>query len=99
MKISFSRLEMLLPKEGDVCGPKFLEPYRDGKLLYPAWIDGSALYHEEMLECIRKMDELSEQRPRGYPLAVKGWLFQFFFLMFSRVEPTLAEEGQGKIPG
>lgn len=93
------RLEMLLPKEGDVCGPKFLEPYRDGKLLYPAWIDGSALYHEEMLECIRKMDELSEQRPRSYPLAVKGWLFQFFFLMFSRVEPTLAEEGQGKIPG
>ncbi len=88
------RLEMLLPKEGDVCGPKFLEPYRDGKLLYPAWIDGSALYHEEMLECIRKMDELSEQRPRGYPLAVKGWLFQFFFLMFSRVEPTLAEEGK-----
>ena len=90
------RLEMLLPKECDVCGPKFLEPYRDGKLLYPAWIDGSALYHEEMLECIRKMDELSEQRPRGYPLAVKGWLFQFFFLMFSRVEPTLAEEGREK---
>ena len=90
------RLEMLLPKEGDVCGPKFLEPYRDGKLLYPAWIDGSALYHEEMLECIRKMDELSEQRPRGYPLAVKGWLFQFIFLMFSRVEPTLAEEGREK---
>ena len=90
------RLEMLLPKEGDVCGPKFLEPYRDGKLLYPAWIDGSALYHEEMLECIRKMDELSEQRPRGYPLAVKGWLFQFFFLMFSRVEPALAEEGREK---
>lgn len=90
------RLEMLLPKEGDVCGPKFLEPYRDGKLLYPAWIDGSALYHEEMLECIRKMDELSEQRPRGYPLAVKGWLFQFFFLLFSQVEPTLAEEGREK---
>ena len=90
------RLEMLLPKEGDVCGPKFLEPYRDGKLLYPAWIDGSALYHEEMLECIRKMDELSEQRPRGYPRAVKGWLFQFFFLLFSRVEPTLAEEGREK---
>lgn len=90
------RLEMLLPKEGDVCGPKFLEPYRDGKLLYTAWIDGSALYHEEMLECIRKMDELSEQRPRGYPLAVKGWLFQFFFLLFSRVEPTLAEEGREK---
>lgn len=90
------RLEMLLPKEGDVCGPKFLEPYRDGKLLYPAWIDGSALYYEEMLECIRKMDELSEQRPRGYPLAVKGWLFQFFFLLFSRVEPTLAEEGREK---
>lgn len=90
------RLEMLLPKEGDVCGPKFLEPYRDGKLRYPAWIDGSALYHEEMLECIRKMDELSEQRPRGYPLAVKGWLFQFFFLLFSRVEPTLAEEGREK---
>lgn len=90
------RLEMLLPKEGDVCGPKFLEPYRDGKLLYPAWIDGSALYHEEMLECIRKMDELSEQRPRSYPLAVKGWLFQFFFLLFSQVEPTLAEEGREK---
>ena len=90
------RLEMLLTKEGDVCGPKFLEPYRDGKLLYPAWIDGSALYHEEMLECIRKMDELSEQRPRGYPLAVKGWLFQFFFLLFSQVEPTLAEEGREK---
>ena len=51
---------------------------------------------EEMLECIRKMDELSEQRPRGYPLAVKGWLFQFFFLLFSRVEPTLAEEGREK---
>ena len=40
------KAKMLLPKEGDVCGPKFLEPYRDGKLLYPAWIDGSALYHK-----------------------------------------------------
>ena len=42
------------------------------------------------------MDELSEQRPRGYPLAVKGWLFQFFFPYVFRVEPTLAEEGREK---
>ena len=59
------RLEMLLPKEGDICGPGFFEPYRDGKLLYPAWIDGSAPYHQEMSACIRKMDELSERRPEG----------------------------------
>ena len=90
------RLEMLLPKEGDICGLEFLEPYRDGKLLYNAWIDGSAPYHEEMMFCIRKMDELSEQHPKGYPLAVKGWLFQFFFLLFSRSEPVFAEEGREK---
>ena len=90
------RLEMLLPKEGDICGPGFLEPYRDGKLLYPAWIDGSAPYHQEMAACIRRLDELSERRPEGYPLAVKGWLFQFFFLLFSGAEPTVAEEGSVK---
>lgn len=90
------RLEMLLPKEGDICGPGFLEPYRDGKLLYPAWIDGSAPYHQEMATCIRRLDELSERRPEGYPLAVKGWLFQFFFLLFSGAEPTVAEEGSVK---
>ena len=90
------RLEMLLPKEGDICGPGFLEPYRDGKLLYPAWIDGSAPYHQEMAACIRRLDELSERRPEGYPLAVKGWLFQFFFLLFSGSEPTVAEEGRVK---
>lgn len=97
MKIIIFRLEMLLPKEGDVAWAKFLGPYRDGKLLYPAWIDGSALYHEEMLECIRKGRAL-RAAPRGYPLAVKGWLFQFFFLCFPGWS-RLWLRGQGKIPG
>ena len=77
MEVSICRLEMLLPKEGDVRGPKLLEPYRDGEAPLSC-LDRSVplFYHEEMLECIRKMDELSEQGagPRGYPLAVKGWL-------------------------
>ena len=84
------RLEMLLPKEGDVCGPRFLEPYRDGKLLYPAWIDGSALYHEEMLECIRKMDELSEQRPEGLSSGGEGLALP---VLFPYVFPGGADSG------
>lgn len=90
------RPEMLYAKESDICTIEFFEPYREGRILYSGWIDGTKNYHLEMTECVKKMDTLCDERPRGYQIGLKGWLNQFFFILFSNEEPRKADIGKEK---
>lgn len=80
------RLEMLYSKEEDICTAEFLRPYRERRLFYSGWIDGSRDYHQTMMDCIEKIDRLCDKKPRGYQLGVKAFLSQFFFELFSNGE-------------
>lgn len=88
------RMEMLYAREEDICAMEFLEPYREGRILYQGWIDGTKAYHREMVEHVKRMDELCRKRPRGYQIGVKGWLCQFFFMLFSNEDPKKTEVGK-----
>ena len=85
------KFDMLLSHKEDVCNTKFLRPYVEGQVRYDDWIDGSRDYHREMAECIRKIDRLCNQRPKGYQMGVKSYLYEFFFLLFSHEEPRKCE--------
>lgn len=83
--------EMLLSQKEDVCNGILLRPYLKRQEIYPHWIDGQAEYQKEMADCIRKIDKLCSNRPKGYQLGVKGYLLQFFFLLFMNEQPHKAE--------
>lgn len=80
------RLELLYSEREDVCTAEFFRPFGDGRIIYPAWIDGTKAHHGKMAECIREIDQLSRERPKGYQIGIKSCLGRFFFLMFSSEE-------------
>lgn len=74
--------KILFAEEGDACTMEFFQSFLEGTKSYSPWIDGSRPFHERMRDCIEQMDRLCEFRPKAYQLAVKGYLFQFFFHLF-----------------
>lgn len=74
--------KILFAEEGDACTMEFFQSFLEGTKSYSPWIDGSRPFHGRMRDCIEQMDRLCEFRPKAYQLAVKGYLFQFFFHLF-----------------
>lgn len=85
------KTDLLLSVKEDICNTTFFRPYMDGKAQYSHWIDGSKEYYREMADCIRNIDKLCNQRPRGYQIGIKSYLNQFFFLLFTNEEPQKSE--------
>ena len=74
--------KILFAEEGDACTMEFFQSFLEGTKSYSPWIDGSRPFHGRMRDCIEQIDRLCEFRPKAYQLAVKGYLFQFFFHLF-----------------
>ena len=74
--------KILFAEEGDACTMEFFQSFLEGTKSYSPWIDGSRPFHGRMRDCIGQMDRRCEFRPKAYQLAVKGYLFQFFFHLF-----------------
>ncbi len=77
------RMDMLFSKSEDLCSRAFLTPILHGTLRVNDHIHPGLNYYDEFSSIIRHMDQLCEQRPYGYQLALKGSLFQLFFLLIS----------------
>lgn len=88
--------EILYSNMEDVCMTEFFRPYMEGREIYSGWIDGTKEYHNQMAECIKKIDELCKARPRGFQVGVKSYLWQFFFLLFSMEEPQKTTQADRK---
>ncbi len=75
--------EILVTDSRDLCTQQFLLPFFHSDSPYATFI--SQLYpgYTGLSSCIIQIDNLCRTKPRGYQLAVKGWLFQFFYLLIS----------------
>lgn len=67
----------------DLCYRDFLQPFFNGMIGFSALITPDHPDHARLSFCIEQLDKLCDQRPAGYQLAVKGLLFQLFFLLIS----------------
>ncbi|MDD2979879.1 MAG: AraC family transcriptional regulator [Hespellia sp.] len=89
------RPEFLLSHTADLCETAFLNPLLHGNLMTDCYIHTSLSYYEDISAIIRSIDHVCSARPTGYQIAVKGYLYQLFFVILSnrnKKAPQIAEQ-------
>ncbi|MDD3403736.1 MAG: AraC family transcriptional regulator [Hespellia sp.] len=77
------RKKLLISEKDDLCASAYLQPLFRGNLLTDCYIHSSLSYYEEIRAVIQSIDDMCSTHPAGYQLAVKGYLYQFFFIIVS----------------
>ncbi len=67
----------------DLCTDRFIQPLMNRELSTDTFITPALSYYSDVAHCIHTIDTLCSTRPQGYQLALKGQLFQFFFILIS----------------
>ena len=67
----------------DLCYKNFLDPFFSGMTDFDFQITPAHSTYEQLNFCIERIDTLCSDHPEGYQLAVKGLLFELFFLLIS----------------
>ena len=75
--------DLLISGENDLCAIRFIYPFINGEIPSDTYLTPAVSYYKDVSECIRQIDLLCDTKTEGYQLAVKGLLFQFFFLLIS----------------
>lgn len=88
------RPDLLYSQNTDLRTLEYFDLYFNLEYDLPWHIDHSNSCHKELAECINAIDTLCSERPRYYELSVKGYLFQFFYLLFSCQESPVYSTGR-----
>ena len=73
--------ELLITGEDDLCAERFIRPLMNNQLHTETFFSPSLPYYAQLSECIRQLDFVCSLKKEGWQLAVKGFLFQFLFLL------------------
>lgn len=80
------KTSLLISDSRELCARDFLLPLFQGETASDTFLTSSCPSHPDMLCCISHIDELCDARPKGYQLAVKGCLLQFFFFLLTNAK-------------
>lgn len=72
---------LVMTASEDICDLEFWLPFFEGRIRFPSWIDESNEKYSQLALCIDSIDKICSERPFGYQLSVKGYLYQFFYLL------------------
>lgn len=76
--------DFLLSHHEDLCSTQFIRPLFENTVAFDTYVLTPELsYYAEIAALLEKVDHLSDKRPEGYQLAIKGFFFQIFFILFS----------------
>lgn len=75
--------DLLLGGKEDLCANHFILPLLHAKHSPITFITAATPCYSEFATLIQQIDELCTVRPNGYQLALKGYLYQFFFQLIS----------------
>nr|WP_294493978.1 AraC family transcriptional regulator [uncultured Mediterraneibacter sp.] len=75
--------ELLISSGSDLCAERFILPFMNGSLPSETYLTPVLPCYDGLSSCIRQIDLLCGTRAEAYQLAVKGLLFQFFYLLIS----------------
>lgn len=85
----FFKPSLLRAANQDLCYREFLQPFFSGLTEFSAHVTPEHPDYGQIAFCIEQMDNLCDTRPTGFQLAVKGFLFQLFFLLISHSHAKL----------
>ena len=92
----FFKPALLRAANQDLCYREFLQPFFGGLTDFSAHVTPDHPDYRQLSFCIEQIDFLCDTRPEGYQLAVKGLLFQLFFLLISHSQANLPSPGSKK---
>lgn len=72
---------MLISGKQDLCASQYILPLVEGRMAVDTFLTPSLSYYPDISGCIQAIDRLCDIRPKGYQLAVKGWLFQLLYYL------------------
>lgn len=82
------RLDMLFPRQEDLCVNQYFFPLLQGQLEIPVYLYKGWESYEAAAACLDQADLLCGTRPPAYEMSVKAQLFQFFYILFSHSVPA-----------
>ena len=81
-------LSMLMSKQTDICTSDYFAPFLQRQRIVPSVINASFDYYHELLNCITQIDFVCSSRPNSYQLAIKSYIYQFFYILFTHNQST-----------
>ena len=69
----------------DYCTASLLHPFFENNFVFPVHINKSLDIYSQLRSCIDSIDKLRSAPVPGYELGIKGYLFQFFSLLFTNL--------------
>ena len=89
--------ELLISGKNDLCAVRWIFPFMNGEIPSETFLTPELPYYKDVSGCIRQIDLLCSAQTEGYQLAVKGLLFQFFFLLVSNRQKKETAEHRDRI--
>jgi AraC-like DNA-binding protein/mannose-6-phosphate isomerase-like protein (cupin superfamily) len=78
--------DIIANKHNDYCYTNFFSSLTKRTLQYPTIFNQSTCkYYHDIARCIDNADEICKTFPHGYQLAIKSYLFQMFFVIFTNL--------------
>ena len=74
--------EMLMSVTQDTLSEEFFTPFMSGKITFNHIISKDSPNYNNISGCLNRADKIGENFPRGYKLAIKGVLYEFFYELY-----------------
>ena len=74
--------EMLMSVTQDTISEEFFTPFMSGKITFNHIISKDSPNYNNISGCLNRADKIGENFPRGYKLAIKGVLYEFFYELY-----------------
>lgn len=80
--------DMLKSSQPDLCTSEYFLPLLNRQVICPVWITKDCPLSSGLNSCIGQIDLACGCRPKAYHLAIKAYLFQFFYLLLQHCQKT-----------
>lgn len=84
--------DMLMSKHDDSLNTDFFVPFSAGRIFYESIVTSDQAIYPELSSCLDRADQVCSTFEKGYKLAIKGFLFEFFYVIYRNSENTLIEK-------
>ncbi len=81
-------IEMLMSKYADALDNEFFVPLLSHKLCLPTLICDDAPFYHELSECLNRADRICKTFSKGYQLAIKSYLTEFFYILYAQASDS-----------
>ncbi len=75
-------IDMLVSKHVDSIYNEFFVPFLSGNIGFPCIIHQTDLIHNSLSQCLNKADTICSSFEKGYKLALKSYLYEFFYILY-----------------